>query len=144
VRSELERVRTGERDSIENEHRMRRGDGMALDQCPRQGVLHDEDGRARKLFGIFIDISARREIEAARMELEQRLTKLVAQVPVLFINIVSVLMAAVIFLMPARILQRFTIRLPKKWQKVLSFFWHGYTRMICSNCVPPLMNLRLS
>jgi PAS domain-containing protein len=44
-------------------------------------ILHDEDGRARKVFGIFTDISARREVEAARIELEQRLTKLVAQVP---------------------------------------------------------------
>ena len=82
VRSELERVRTGERDSIENEHRMRSGDGTWRWISVRgRVVLRDDNGRAHKLSGIFIDISARREIEAARMELEQRLTKLVAQVP---------------------------------------------------------------
>lgn len=82
VYAELEQVRHGKTDNFENEHRMLRSDGgWCWISARGRVILYDEDGRARKVFGIFTDISARREVEAARRELEQRLTKLVAQVP---------------------------------------------------------------
>jgi diguanylate cyclase (GGDEF)-like protein/PAS domain S-box-containing protein len=82
VYAELEQIRHGKTDNFENEYRMLRSDGgWCWISARGRVILHDEDGRARKVFGIFTDISARREAEAARVELEQRLTKLVAQVP---------------------------------------------------------------
>jgi PAS domain S-box-containing protein len=122
VYAELEQVRHGKTDNFENEHRMLRSDGgWCWISARGRVILHDEDGRARKVFGIFTDISARREVEAARMELEQRLTKLVAQVPGVVYQYRQRPDGSGYFRMPARILWIFTIRRRKKRQRILLF-----------------------
>lgn len=82
LQAALDRVRDGATDALDFEQRMCHRDGHWCWVSGRGKVtLRDADGRARRAFGIFADVSARRESEAARVELQERLTKLMAQVP---------------------------------------------------------------
>lgn len=77
-----EQVRDGRIDSFERELRMRHRDGHWRWVEVRGRVSQREpDGRATRAFGTFADVTARRETEAVRAELRERLGKLVAQVP---------------------------------------------------------------
>lgn len=82
MQARREQLRDGRVDGFERELRMRHGDGHWCWVHVRGKVSHrDKDGRATRAFGVFTDVSARRESEAARAELQERLGKLVAQVP---------------------------------------------------------------
>ena len=77
-----EQLRDGRVESFESEQRMRHRDGHWCWVNVRGKVSHrDKGGRATRAFGVFTDVSARRESEAARAELQERLGKLVVQVP---------------------------------------------------------------
>ena len=77
-----EQLRDGRLDSFEQPLRMRHRDGRWCWLEVRGKVsLRNPDGRATRMFGTFTDVTARRESEAVRAELQARLGKLVAQVP---------------------------------------------------------------
>jgi len=77
-----ERLRDGRIDSFEQELRMRHRDGHWCWINVRGKVnQRDRQGRATRIFGTFTDVTARRESEAVRAELQARLGKLAAQVP---------------------------------------------------------------
>lgn len=78
----LDRLLDGKTEGFEVEQRMRHHDGHWCWINARGKVtLRDADGRARRVFGTFTDVSARRASEAARIALQESLTKLMAQVP---------------------------------------------------------------
>jgi len=77
-----EQLRDGRADSFEIELRMRHRDGQWC-WVNARGKVSDRDkkGRATRAFGVFTDVSARRRSDEVRIELQERLGKLVAQVP---------------------------------------------------------------
>jgi len=82
LRAALEAHLSGASDRFEQVIRMQRSDGTACwiqwrGRCTRR----DADGTALELHGTLQDISVQRETEAARNELQKRLSKLMAQVP---------------------------------------------------------------
>lgn len=82
MQARREQLRDGIADSFERELRMRHSGGHWCWVHVRGKVSHrDRSGRATRAFGVFTDVSARHEAELARAELQERLAKLVAQVP---------------------------------------------------------------
>lgn len=82
MQAQRDRLRDGLVAGFERELRMRHRDGHWCWVHVRGKVSHrDRDGRAIRAFGVFTDVSARHEAERARAELQERLGKLVAQVP---------------------------------------------------------------
>ncbi len=82
VRSALDAHFEGRRDVFESEHRMHHRDGRWLWISARGRITHRAaDGTPLRLAGTHLDITARRHAEDQRAELQQRLSKLVAQVP---------------------------------------------------------------
>jgi len=82
LRSALDAHLSGATERFEQVIRMQRSDGTACwIQWRGRCTQHDGDGAPLRLHGTLQDISAQRETEAARNELQKRLSKLMAQVP---------------------------------------------------------------
>jgi hypothetical protein len=95
------------------------------------------------LFGIFIDISARREIEAARMELATP-DQTGGASPGVVYQYRQRPDGSGYFPYASPHIAEIYDTTPEEAAKGIEFLLARYTRMICRNCVPPLMNLRLS
>lgn len=82
MRTALEAHLSGASERFEQVTRMQRSNGSACwIQWRGRCTQRDADGAPLRLHGTLQDISVQRETEAARHELQQRLSKLVAQVP---------------------------------------------------------------